>query len=113
MSLTRCCFSLSAEERVSFEDERRPLPEGWIRQFDQASGHHFYVDTRATPPRSIWVHPDDEKAEAEASKTGQTAATHQTKSPQTAAHHDDKKKGLGEKLKDKISQYLVFLLAAS
>ncbi|BGP26425.1 hypothetical protein Rt10032_c11g4620 [Rhodotorula toruloides] len=25
-----------------------------------ADKQHFYVDTRANPPRSIWVHPDDE-----------------------------------------------------
>ncbi|KAJ7042369.1 hypothetical protein C8F04DRAFT_1219080 [Mycena alexandri] len=40
----------------------RPLPYGWISQVDQNSGHKFYVDTKATPPRSIWVHPlEDEQ----------------------------------------------------
>ncbi|KAJ7900205.1 hypothetical protein B0H14DRAFT_2672715, partial [Mycena olivaceomarginata] len=40
----------------------RPLPYGWISQVDSGSGHTFYVDTKATPPRSIWVHPlDDEQ----------------------------------------------------
>ncbi|KAG8906614.1 hypothetical protein FRB99_006484 [Tulasnella sp. 403] len=48
--------------RISMEDEERPLPAGWIRQFDSASAHHFYVDTQSNPPRSIWVHPlDDEQ----------------------------------------------------
>ncbi|KAG9050556.1 hypothetical protein FS837_004413 [Tulasnella sp. UAMH 9824] len=53
---------MSDVERMSMEDESRPLPDGWIRQFDPGSAHHFYVDTRGTPPRSIWVHPlDDEQ----------------------------------------------------
>ncbi|KAF7339580.1 hypothetical protein MSAN_02172500 [Mycena sanguinolenta] len=40
----------------------RPLPYGWITQVDPNSGHTFWVDTKATPPRSIWVHPlDDEQ----------------------------------------------------
>lgn len=40
----------------------RPLPSGWISQVDQNSGHRFYVDTKANPPRSIWVHPlEDEQ----------------------------------------------------
>ncbi|KAJ7492749.1 hypothetical protein FB451DRAFT_1219472 [Mycena latifolia] len=40
----------------------RPLPFGWIREVDSNTGHPFYVDTKATPPRSIWVHPlEDEQ----------------------------------------------------
>jgi hypothetical protein len=39
------------------QNERYPLPFGWIKQVDQASGHPYYVDTKATPPRSIWTHP--------------------------------------------------------
>ena len=46
--------------RRSMEDEARPLPEGWIRQFDPQSSHQFFVDTKATPPRSIWQHPYDD-----------------------------------------------------
>lgn len=45
------------DHRRSMEEESLPLPQGWIRQFDPASNHHFYVDTLATPPRSIWIHP--------------------------------------------------------
>ncbi|KAJ7125713.1 hypothetical protein C8R43DRAFT_1030130 [Mycena crocata] len=42
--------------------DSRPLPYGWIREQDAGSGHFFYVDTKATPPRSIWVHPlEDEQ----------------------------------------------------
>ncbi|KAJ7071157.1 hypothetical protein C8F01DRAFT_418661 [Mycena amicta] len=42
--------------------DRPPLPVGWIEQVDSNSGHTFYVDTLAKPPRSIWVHPlEDEQ----------------------------------------------------
>ncbi|KAG0663672.1 hypothetical protein C6P46_002241 [Rhodotorula mucilaginosa] len=41
-------------------DESRPLPDGWRREFDANSGHYFYVDTKANPPRSIWSHPLDD-----------------------------------------------------
>jgi hypothetical protein len=43
------------------EDEQRPLPAGWVRQFDQQSGHQYFVDSKATPPRSIWSHPYDDE----------------------------------------------------
>ncbi|CAK5264890.1 unnamed protein product [Mycena citricolor] len=40
--------------------DSRPLPYGWISQ--EHNGNVFYVDTKATPPRSIWTHPlDDEQ----------------------------------------------------
>lgn len=47
--------------RRSMEDEQRPLPEGWIRQFDPSEEHQFFVDTKADPPRSIWHHPYDDE----------------------------------------------------
>lgn len=43
------------------EDETRPVPEGWVRQFDPKTTHQYYVDTRATPPRSVWHHPYDDE----------------------------------------------------
>jgi hypothetical protein len=43
------------------EDEQRPLPEGWVRQYDGESNHQFFVDTKASPPRSIWHHPYDDE----------------------------------------------------
>lgn len=43
------------------EDEARPLPTGWVRQWDTTEGHQFFVDTKADPPRSIWVHPMDDE----------------------------------------------------
>ncbi|KAL1642941.1 hypothetical protein SLS58_005183 [Diplodia intermedia] len=44
----------------SMEDELRPLPAGWIRQLDYETDHQFFVDTRANPPRSTWLHPWDD-----------------------------------------------------
>jgi len=46
--------------RRSMEDENRPLPPGWIRQWDSKEHHQFFVDTKAKPPRSIWHHPYDD-----------------------------------------------------
>lgn len=42
------------------EDENRELPRGWIRQFDPVENHQYFVDTNASPPRSIWTHPYDD-----------------------------------------------------
>ncbi|CBQ69804.1 conserved hypothetical protein [Sporisorium reilianum SRZ2] len=49
-----------AATRKSMEDMLRPLPKGWIRQYDPSTHHNFFVDTLANPPRSIWVHPFDD-----------------------------------------------------
>jgi hypothetical protein len=38
-----------------------PLPYGWITQIDPTTNHPFFVDTKATPPRSIWVHPYEDE----------------------------------------------------
>ncbi|CDR98991.1 uncharacterized protein SPSC_00683 [Sporisorium scitamineum] len=55
-----------AAARKSMEDMLRPLPKGWIRQYDPSTHHNFFVDTLANPPRSIWVHPfDDEQYQRE------------------------------------------------
>lgn len=51
---------IPAAARRSMEDEQRPLPTGWVRQWDNKEQHHFYVDTKADPPRSIWQHPYDD-----------------------------------------------------
>lgn len=50
-----------AATRKSMEDEARPLPAGWIRQWDTKEQHQYFVDTKADPPRSIWVHPMDDE----------------------------------------------------
>ncbi|KAI0068319.1 hypothetical protein BV25DRAFT_1911313 [Artomyces pyxidatus] len=34
-----------------------PLPYGWVKEVDPRTDHPFYVDTKADPPRAIWVHP--------------------------------------------------------
>ena len=47
--------------RRSMEDEGRPLPSGWLRQYDPEHGHQYFVDTNADPPRSIWQHPYDDE----------------------------------------------------
>lgn len=51
---------IPAQHRRSMEDEHRPLPEGWVRQWDQKEQHQFFVNTKATPPKSIWHHPYDD-----------------------------------------------------
>jgi hypothetical protein len=38
-----------------------PLPYGWIQQIDSKTGHVFYIDTKANPPRSIWTHPYEDE----------------------------------------------------
>ncbi|ERF70944.1 hypothetical protein EPUS_06729 [Endocarpon pusillum Z07020] len=52
---------IPALHRRSMEDEARPLPPGWVRQYDAKEGHQFFVDTNANPPRSIWHHPYDDE----------------------------------------------------
>ncbi|KAL8835898.1 MAG: hypothetical protein Q9170_003125 [Blastenia crenularia] len=49
------------EYRRSMEDEGRPLPPGWIRQYDPENQHQFFCDTTREPPRSIWHHPYDDE----------------------------------------------------
>ena len=46
--------------RRSMEDELRPLPHGWVREFDPETQHQFFVDTMSSPHRSIWHHPYDD-----------------------------------------------------
>ncbi|CAN8104102.1 unnamed protein product [Discula destructiva] len=52
---------IPCDRRRSMEDETRPLPQGWVRTFDMASGHQFFVDTTKDPPRSVWTHPYDDE----------------------------------------------------
>jgi len=37
--------------------DARPLPAGWVKEFDPKTGRNFFVDSLAEPPRAIWVHP--------------------------------------------------------
>jgi hypothetical protein len=74
------------------EDELRPLPAGWVRDFDPETQHQFFVDTTATPPRSIWQHPYDDDvylnslppAERERILTTGHSATEMHRRPSTA-----------------------------
>ncbi|KIX09667.1 uncharacterized protein Z518_00748 [Rhinocladiella mackenziei CBS 650.93] len=47
------------EARRSMEDLQRPLPEGWVRQYDPKENHQFFVNTKVDPPKSYWEHPLD------------------------------------------------------
>ncbi|PCH41545.1 hypothetical protein WOLCODRAFT_143636 [Wolfiporia cocos MD-104 SS10] len=37
--------------------DTRPLPPGWVAQYDNNYNAWFYVNTNEEPPRSSWVHP--------------------------------------------------------
>ncbi|KAG9020414.1 hypothetical protein FS842_007342, partial [Serendipita sp. 407] len=37
--------------------DKRPLPTGWIMQFDKTHDAWFYVNTVAHPPTTTWEHP--------------------------------------------------------
>ncbi|KAG8927531.1 hypothetical protein FRC00_002061 [Tulasnella sp. 408] len=39
------------------EQDNRPLPEGWTRQWDPNYKRYFFIDTKANPPRSTWDYP--------------------------------------------------------
>jgi hypothetical protein len=36
---------------------RGALPPGWIQEWDAKHKAYYYVDTKAVPPRTSWVHP--------------------------------------------------------
>ncbi|KAG8995257.1 hypothetical protein FRB94_009307 [Tulasnella sp. JGI-2019a] len=84
---------LTDEQRLSIEDEHRPLPEGWVRQLDPNSSHHFYVDTLATPPRSIWVHPyeDSQWQQEHAQRLGPTPSSPVPSAAASAATGEDER----------------------
>ncbi len=50
---------IPAQHRRSMEDLQRPLPEGWVRQYDPKENHQFFVNTKESPPKSHWEHPLD------------------------------------------------------
>ena len=37
--------------------DKRPLPAGWITQFDKGHNAWYYVNTAENPPRTVWEHP--------------------------------------------------------
>ncbi|KZW02657.1 hypothetical protein EXIGLDRAFT_418129 [Exidia glandulosa HHB12029] len=98
-------------------DDKRPLPDGWIRQWDSNQNHFFYVDTRATPPRAIWTHPLDDpeyqrshKKDAAPSYSGYLAPpgpppSGSQSNPELGHKRNDSKeakRGAFTKLKDKL-----------
>lgn len=97
------------EARRSIEDEQRPLPEGWIRQIDPNSGHQFFVDTKAKPPRSIWTHPHDDpqflQSLPDTSDIRQAHERNQTPGDAQPRGSGSKaqKQSLGVRLKDKLT----------
>ncbi|KAJ9617112.1 hypothetical protein H2200_000833 [Cladophialophora chaetospira] len=123
---------IPAQARRSMEDLQRPLPEGWVRQYDPKENHQFFVNTKANPPQSHWEHPLDnpdivkslsseerERLQAEEDRLRQHAdhsddehfphelPPRPTGSKQTTTHPQTQpqpqKKSFGEKLKDKVT----------
>ncbi|CAE6414665.1 unnamed protein product [Rhizoctonia solani] len=107
-------YDFTDEDRHSMEDESRPLPKGWVRDYDHTNKHHFYVDTTANPPRSIWVHPfEDEQFQREhpelfkqpsrlpPSSPGGNAVA----GPSNAQDGKPEKKGFVQKMKDMAAEH--------
>ncbi|KAK5007008.1 hypothetical protein LTR28_005789 [Elasticomyces elasticus] len=124
---------IPTSHRRSMEDEARPLPKDWVRQYDPKEQHQFFVDATANPPRSIWHHPyDDEqylnslsmeererisslhktptRADIEAESTDDDADNHvyagKAAQPPTTAGAATGSKGkasLGRRMKDKLT----------
>ncbi|KAF4550954.1 Hypothetical protein D9617_15g043080 [Elsinoe fawcettii] len=110
--------------RKSMEDERRLLPRGWVRQWDTKEHHQYFVDTKTNPPRSIWIHPLDdpeivqslpseerERLQDEEEKLRRSPSPSQQSFPDlpqrhsgsSEASHSSHKKGLGERIADKVT----------
>lgn len=108
------------------EDLQRPLPEGWVRQFDANENHSFYVHTTVDPPKSYWEHPLDVPEVVKSLSSEERERLQEEESrlkkeiPHSAEHSEDEshfpalpprpnnaqgptKKSLGEKLKDKVT----------
>ncbi|TKX26053.1 hypothetical protein C1H76_1686 [Elsinoe australis] len=110
--------------RKSMEDEHRPLPRGWVRQWDTKEHHQFFVDTKADPPRSIWIHPLDdpetlqslsseerERLQDEEERMRRSPSPNQQNFPDlpqrpSGSHeptHAPHKRGLGERIADTVT----------
>ncbi|KAK4167909.1 hypothetical protein QBC43DRAFT_285222 [Cladorrhinum sp. PSN259] len=78
------------QARRSMEDELRPVPTGWVREFDPQSQHQFFVDTNSSPPRAIWHHPyDDEEYLASLSPDDRALVTQHHQHAAAAAESTD------------------------
>ena len=109
--------------RRSMEDELRPLPRGWVREFDPETQHQFFVDTMSSPPRSIWHHPYDDEtylaslpdSERESIRKTYSSLDPSKRRPSQAdiaaestdgesdTEHGKDHRSLGRKLKDRIT----------
>ncbi len=110
--------------RRSMEDELRPLPKGWVREFDPETHHQFFVNTLSTPPRSIWHHPYDDDTyisslppqEGDQLRATQSGRTRRPSAADIAAEDTDasepesqnpkkerRRSSLGRKLKDHLT----------
>ncbi|KAF4574464.1 hypothetical protein EYR40_005811 [Pleurotus pulmonarius] len=50
--------ALSTDELSTMENpDKRPLPPGWITQYDSRYSAWYYVNTSASPPVTVWEHP--------------------------------------------------------
>ncbi|KAG8722911.1 hypothetical protein FRC08_000011 [Ceratobasidium sp. 394] len=107
-------YDFTEDDRHSMEDEARPLPKGWVRDYDHANKHHFYVDTQSDPPRSIWVHPfEDEQFQRERPELFNPPAGpppsgtpgNADAGPSTTQETKPEKKGFIQKLKDKSAEH--------
>jgi len=107
-------YDFTEYDRHSMEDEAHPLPKGWVRDYDHANKHHFYVNTQSNPPRSIWVHPfEDEQFQHEhpelfkppASPPPSGAPGNTAAGPSTTQEAKPEKKGFIQKLKDKFAEH--------
>ncbi|KIW99237.1 uncharacterized protein Z519_00900 [Cladophialophora bantiana CBS 173.52] len=119
---------IPTEVRRSMEDLQRPLPEGWVRQYDPKENHQFFVNTNVDPPKSYWEHPLDipEVLKSLSSEERERLQEEEDRMRKQAAHTPDhsedehfppelparpsssqqaaaQKKSFGEKLKDKVT----------
>ncbi|KAK0464965.1 uncharacterized protein EV420DRAFT_930767 [Desarmillaria tabescens] len=92
---------------MSRESNDQALPSGWIKQIHE-SGHPYYVDTRANPLRSIWVHPyEDDQFLREHPDIREKTRLAPDYSPENRGHSFSRtsaphhKRGFFGKLKDK------------
>lgn len=108
------------------EDLQRPLPEGWIRQYDPKENHQFFVNTKTNPPQSYWEHPLDVPEVLKSLSTEERERLQEEedkmrkRTRQSAEHSEDdshfpplperpsasqaaQKKSFGEKFKDKVT----------
>ncbi|CAE6517574.1 unnamed protein product [Rhizoctonia solani] len=107
-------YDFTDEDQHSMEDESRPLPKGWVRDYDHTNKHHFYVDTTTHPPRSIWVHPfEDEQFQREhpelfrppSRPPSSSSRENAIAGPSNERDAKPEKKGFVQKMKDMATEH--------